>query len=116
MCRDDVAVASLVAAFYPCFPGTSLDNRYHLQALRHLYVLAARPGILVTRDLETNESCCVDVKIESGGGKVRECVTPCFLQDWDEVEKVREVEKMRGRGGRGGEREGGRQMVRRRKN
>jgi len=35
------AIAVLVTALFPQFPITLDDNRYHLQALRHLYVLAA---------------------------------------------------------------------------
>ena len=33
-------VAYLIIAIYPCFPRFASDNRYHLQALRHLSVLA----------------------------------------------------------------------------
>jgi len=35
------AIAALVAALFPRFPLIPTDNRYHLQAFRHLYVLAA---------------------------------------------------------------------------
>lgn len=34
-------LATLVASIFPRFPLTPTDNRYHLQAFRHLYVLAA---------------------------------------------------------------------------
>jgi len=39
--------------------------RYHLQALRHLYVLAAEPRLLVPRDIESKElvSCHVEVEL-----------------------------------------------------
>ena len=43
------SVAAMVAAFFPKFPTHSNDNRYHLQALRHLYVLAAEPRLLIPR-------------------------------------------------------------------
>lgn len=32
-------------------------SRYHLQALRHLYVLAAEPRLLVPVDVDTNMPC-----------------------------------------------------------
>ena len=35
------AVAALLIALFPRFPATSADNRCHLQAFRHLYVLAS---------------------------------------------------------------------------
>ena len=42
-----------------------LPPRYHLQALRHLYVLAAEPRLLVPRDIESKElvSCHVEVEL-----------------------------------------------------
>ncbi len=84
---SNVGVVSLLCALFPCFPHTSQDNRYHLQALRHLYVLAARPGVLVTRDVATGNPCCVGVQITTGG-VVTEATTPCLIQDWDRLEQV----------------------------
>uniref|UniRef100_A0A8C4RIV1 Anaphase-promoting complex subunit 1 n=1 Tax=Erpetoichthys calabaricus TaxID=27687 RepID=A0A8C4RIV1_ERPCA len=51
------AIAALLCALYPHFPAHSTDNRYHLQALRHLYVLAAEPRLLVPVDVDTNTPC-----------------------------------------------------------
>ena len=86
---SNVGVASLLCAVFPCFPGNSLDCRYHLQALRHLYVLAARPGVLVTRDMATGQARCVLLEVKLQGGRVREMLTPCLVQDWDKLEEVR---------------------------
>lgn len=47
------SIAALICAFFPKFPTHSSDNRYHLQALRHLYVLAVEPRVLVPRCSET---------------------------------------------------------------
>ncbi|RVX75265.1 hypothetical protein B0A52_00617 [Exophiala mesophila] len=47
---SDLAIASLCMAFYPVFPSDVLDNRGHLQALRHLWVLAVEGRCLVARD------------------------------------------------------------------
>ncbi|XP_059480357.1 anaphase-promoting complex subunit 1 isoform X2 [Neocloeon triangulifer] len=46
------SVAALLCAFFPKFPTHSNDNRYHLQAFRHLYVLAAEPRLLLPRDVD----------------------------------------------------------------
>lgn len=35
-----MSVAALLLALYPQFPNAPGDNRWHLQALRHFYVLA----------------------------------------------------------------------------
>jgi anaphase-promoting complex subunit 1 len=47
---SNLAIASLCIAFYPVFPNDVLDNRGHLQALRHLWVLAVEGRCLVARD------------------------------------------------------------------
>ncbi|PLW23072.1 hypothetical protein PCASD_10528 [Puccinia coronata f. sp. avenae] len=49
---SDRAVACLVCALYPIFPSRSDDHVHHLQALRHLWVLAAEPRCLVARDVD----------------------------------------------------------------
>jgi len=49
------SVAALICAFFPKFPTHSSDNRYHLQALRHLYVLAVEPRVLVPRCSDTGK-------------------------------------------------------------
>ncbi|XP_018595771.2 anaphase-promoting complex subunit 1 isoform X3 [Scleropages formosus] len=51
------AIAALLCALYPHFPAHSTDNRYHLQALRHLCVLAAEPRLLVPVDVDTCKPC-----------------------------------------------------------
>jgi anaphase-promoting complex subunit 1 len=45
------ALAALVTALFPRYPLTPMDNRYHLQAFRHLYVLAAEVSGLQRAEL-----------------------------------------------------------------
>merc|ERR1719323_1758337 len=49
------SVAAMLAAFFPKFPTHSNDNRYHLQALRHLYVLAAEPRLIIPKDVKSGK-------------------------------------------------------------
>jgi len=58
------AVAAMIVAFFPKFPTHSNDNRYHLQAFRHLYVLAVQPRLLVTRCSQTGQivPCTFDIQ------------------------------------------------------
>ena len=58
------AVAAMVTAFFPKFPTHSNDNRYHLQALRHFYVLAAEPRLLIPRDIHSRRLVFSHVEIE----------------------------------------------------
>ncbi|KAJ4289915.1 Anaphase-promoting complex subunit 1 [Collariella sp. IMI 366227] len=60
---SDLAVASLLISFYPLFPATVQDNRSHLQALRHFWVLATEPRCLVAKDIATNQPLNIPVLI-----------------------------------------------------
>lgn len=50
---SDADIAALLVALFPRFPHTPADNQYHLQALRHLYVLASRPQALTVVDIDS---------------------------------------------------------------
>lgn len=51
---SNLAVAALIVAFYPLFPISILDNKSHLQAFRHFWVLATEARCVVARDIDTN--------------------------------------------------------------
>lgn len=51
------AVAALVCSVFPRFPSNPGDNSAHLQAARHLYVLAAEPRCVQAFDSETGQAC-----------------------------------------------------------
>ncbi|KAG0307174.1 Anaphase-promoting complex subunit 1 [Dissophora globulifera] len=57
------SVAALLCSLYPRLPNDPMDNRSHLQAFRHLWVLAVEPRCLVTRDATTGACCPVPVRI-----------------------------------------------------
>ncbi|VDO04499.1 unnamed protein product [Rodentolepis nana] len=56
------AAALLTIAFFPRFPIYSGDNWYHLQCLRHLYVLATKPRRLCGVNVLTNQVEQVSLK------------------------------------------------------
>lgn len=60
---SNLAIASLLVAFYPLFPASIQDNRAHLQAFRHFWVLATDPRCLVTKDFATGQPMGVPVLI-----------------------------------------------------
>lgn len=45
--RNDLSIAALLISIYPHFPNSSNDNKCHLQALRHLYVLAVEQKYII---------------------------------------------------------------------
>ena len=89
------AIAALVIALYPRFPISTSDCRYHLQALRHLYVLAVEYRCLETMDLHSNSLCSlpVEIQVKKGSGSDASVVlrmdTPCILPELCRVESVR---------------------------
>ena len=53
--REDMSVAALLLSLYPVFPNSPGDNRWHLQALRHFYVLSMEEKIFHTVDVDNNK-------------------------------------------------------------
>jgi anaphase-promoting complex subunit 1 len=89
------AIAALVIALYPRFPMSTSDCRYHLQALRHLYVLAVEYRCLETMDLHSNSLCSLPVEIQvkglgsDGSDVLLRMDTPCILPELCRVQSVR---------------------------
>ncbi|KAL1841144.1 hypothetical protein VTJ49DRAFT_7369 [Mycothermus thermophilus] len=104
---SDLAVASLLVAFYPLFPATVQDNRSHLQAFRHFWVLATEPRCIVTKDLITDKPLNVPILIHLKPGSQSAAAasqsaadptdanattirrqTPCLLPPLDDIARV----------------------------
>ncbi len=91
---DSLSVALMLCAFYPHFPVDSNDNRFHLQAFRHLYVLASEPRLLLSKNVETGEFCYVPVEItlranEHHGAFKFEQMAPCILPELNRIGELR---------------------------
>lgn len=84
------AVAALVCALFPKFPNHSNDNRYHLQAFRHLYVLAVEPRLFLPRDLDTKKLCLCQISYtEMGKTELKRLpMAPCMLPDLNTIKSV----------------------------
>lgn len=85
---SDLAVASLLCSLYPIFPTTVLDNKCHLQAFRHFWVLAAEPRCLIARDIDTRRPISVPIRVTMKNGVVRQATAPCLLPDLNGLAKV----------------------------
>uniref|UniRef100_A0A182PT72 Uncharacterized protein n=1 Tax=Anopheles epiroticus TaxID=199890 RepID=A0A182PT72_9DIPT len=81
--RSPAAIAALVCAIFPKFPTYSNDNRYHLQAFRHLYVLAIEPRIFLPRSIDTGRLCLCRIRYAPIGGTAVEVFAPCLLPELD---------------------------------
>lgn len=86
---SDMAIAALLVSFYPIFPMNVMDNRAHLQALRHFWVLAAEQRCLVTKDVLTGQPVSVPVQIKMQSNTSTEPVlnrtAPCILPPLDQI-------------------------------
>lgn len=93
LCTTPEAVAVMLCAFFPKFPSSSNDNRYHLQAFRHLYVLATEQRALCPREVDTSAACHVPIEIALKATKfyrqyVYTTFAPCLLPEIRLLEKV----------------------------
>ena len=88
------AVAALLIALYPSFPKNPNDHRCHLQAFRHLYVLATEARCLQTVDVDSQLPVYIPIEVtlkESAlySETVLSHVTPCILPDQRSLKRVR---------------------------
>ena len=61
--RSEKAIAGLLCSVYPIFPASPSDNRHHLQALRHFYILALETRLLQARDIDTGKYVNLEVSL-----------------------------------------------------
>lgn len=86
---SNLAIASLLCAFYPIFPTSVLDNKCHLQAFRYLWVLAAEPRCLIPRDIDTRRPLSIPVSLTLKDGTSKTLIAPCLLPDLSNLANVK---------------------------
>ena len=85
---SNLAIASLVCAFYPLFPVDVTDNKAHLQPFRHLWVLAAEARCIIIREVDTNRPQRVPITLRLRDGTVKSLTAPCLLPELDTISTV----------------------------
>ena len=86
---SNLAIAALLVSFYPIFPSSVTDNKSHLQAFRHFWVMAAEPRCLVAKDIDTSEPVPLPITINLRDGQHISRHTPCLLPEIDQISTVR---------------------------
>jgi anaphase-promoting complex subunit 1 len=86
---SNLAIAALLVAFYPIFPSSVQDNKSHLQAFRHFWVMAAEARCLVAKDIDTNLPVPIPITITLRNGEQTQRHTPCLLPELDQIRTVR---------------------------
>lgn len=89
------SVAALIIAFFPKYPIHTNDNRYHLQAFRHLYVLACESRLLVPRCIENGSPVYANISYTFKDKSIPPVTkkAPCLLPDLKLLKKVELVDK-----------------------
>ncbi|CRK87591.1 CLUMA_CG001388, isoform A [Clunio marinus] len=87
--RKPEAIAALICALFPKFPTHSNDNRYHLQAFRHLYVLAVEPRLFLPRDINSGKLVvCKLSYVEFDQKNLSVTMAPCMLPELETLKAV----------------------------
>ena len=89
-----IATAALFCSTYPKFPSTPADNSFHLQALRHLWVLATDRRCLVPRTVDTHRPTLVVIKVFLLSDTSRsgiQMLAPCLLPDLKTIASIETV-------------------------
>ena len=86
---SNLAIASLLVAFYPIFPSSVHDNKSHLQAFRHFWVMAAEKRCIVVKDIDTDQPVPIPIIITLRNGEQTQRHTPCLLPELDQIKTVR---------------------------
>lgn len=61
--NEPADIAALLISFFPRYPIFTHDNRYHLQALRHLYALAVKERKIEAIDVDSNEKILLPMSV-----------------------------------------------------
>lgn len=85
--RSKESIAALLTAFYPRFPRSPEDNQYHLQPLRHLWVLAVDWRGIKAVDVETGKDAPVPLQVELRS--LADYVTIRVADGWSTTQSIR---------------------------
>ena len=85
------STAAMLCAFFPIFPAHPGDNRAHLQAARHLWVLAVEPRCLTACDVDSNEAIYLPIRLricEVNVIRSQLLVSPTLIPEMKLVESI----------------------------
>lgn len=89
--RDDISIASLIISTCPRYPLRTKDNQSHLQALRHIYVLAVEERCLQAVDVNSGVSSPLDVEVSLRNGSTMQIHIPALLPELSSIKYVRSL-------------------------
>lgn len=87
--NSNLAIAAMAISFFPRFlPGPS-DNKAYPQAFRHLWALAIEPRCLIARDVDTQESIFLPIKVKTRGHEGdQSLISPTLVAPFETIETI----------------------------
>lgn len=91
---SNISVAMLLCSLYPQWPNLPNDNRYHLQALRHLYVIGVQSRCIQSYDIDTNQLCYVPIQITFSDPFTNldtklNFISPCIIPEHHMIKEIK---------------------------
>ena len=90
---SNIATASLLCALYPLFPNAVLDNKSHLQAFRHFWVLATERRCLIPRDVDTHRPVSLPILVTLRNGTTVTMSAPCLLPEIETISQIQTIDQ-----------------------
>ena len=87
--RDPTSVGALLLSTAPRFPSRTLDHQYHMQAQRHLYVLAIEWRLLRIIDADSGKMISLSIDVVMKSGIVTSSTAPCLLTELSNIAEIR---------------------------
>lgn len=91
--NSDFQILCLLLSTFPVFPASINDNRFHLQALRHFYVLAIQDNLFHLIDIDTKKPLKLALELQTlgAGGTVNKhkLISPLFLNSSERWRNLR---------------------------
>ena len=87
--RDPTSVGALLLATAPRYPSRTLDHQYHMQAQRHLYVLAIEWRLLRVIDADSGKMISLSIDVVMESGDVTTLTAPCLLTELSSIVEIR---------------------------
>jgi anaphase-promoting complex subunit 1 len=85
---SNLAIASMIAAFYPVFPTDITDNKAHLQAFRHFWVMAAEARCIIPRDMDSNRTISLELAVQLRNGTLERVTAPRLLPSLESIARI----------------------------
>eukprot|EP00814_Leptocylindrus_danicus_P021824 CAMPEP_0116010592 /NCGR_PEP_ID=MMETSP0321-20121206/4085_1 /TAXON_ID=163516 /ORGANISM="Leptocylindrus danicus var. danicus, Strain B650" /LENGTH=1159 /DNA_ID=CAMNT_0003479705 /DNA_START=267 /DNA_END=3746 /DNA_ORIENTATION=+ len=89
--REPEDIAALLMAFFPRYPIITSDNQYHLQALRHFYVLAVKRREIEVIDVDSREPIYIPIEVNFVDNEhpSLSLTAPCLVRNVGTVSQIK---------------------------